>query len=350
MTEELLFLGDFYYDYPDMESDIEEIANRIRERDCKTILNLEGGLGSSEEQKIRKRGPNLKCHDGMLTVLRRLYTEGVCLSNNHMMDFGPQGLENTLQQLDAEGIAHTGAGRNLEEAVTPFFVTVGDLSVAILNFGWDVEETVYSDETTPGCSPRKKEVILESVVSAKEQSDKVVVCMHWGFEYNRLPMPYDIDLAHSMIDKGADLIIGHHPHNIQPMEVYKGKRIYYSLGNFYFSSRRKRFTRVFKEAVTNQCDYGLLVYWDPEQDSFSEQLILYDHKTDSSSLQKLRKGILEDISGIDYMGNAYRNEAKRRKLKINPVLGTDEKENKRLLDILFFRYRVRRLIKKIIRK
>ena len=66
---------------------------------------------------------------------------------------------------------------------------------------------------------------------------KIATIFHWGFEYNTVPMPLDIKFSHSCIEAGADLIIGHHPHVMQPMEKWRGKEIYYSLGNFYFSSR-----------------------------------------------------------------------------------------------------------------
>lgn len=141
--------------------------------------------------------------------------------------------------------------------------------------------------SAPRCALRDPEVVLSAIGEAKEKCDLVVVCIHWGFEYNRLPMPLDIDLAHKAIDAGADLIIGHHPHCVQPKEIFKEKPIYYSLGNFYFSRRRSRFTKKFDEPVPNQSDYRCMVLYNAGTGSCEESLICYDHENDCSSIKQV---------------------------------------------------------------
>ena len=174
-----------------------------------------------------------------------------------------------------KAIKHAGAGVTLEEALKPFVIDTGTIKTAFLSFGWDVEETRYASGHSADCAPRDKDVILREVRAAKKMYDRVVVCMHWGFEFNRYPMPYDIDLAHATIDAGADLIIGNHPHCVQPYEEYHGKTIFYSLGNFYFGSKRDMFTKVFPERITNQPDYGILVIYEPGSGMTDTRLIVY---------------------------------------------------------------------------
>lgn len=161
------------------------------------------------------------------------------------MDYGEQALKDTIEILDENNILHTGAGETLAEAVKPLILQLDNQKVIVQNFGWDIEETVYATETTSGGAPRIEKLILEHTVKIRDlyKDATIVNVYHWGFEYNLYPMPLDIELAHSSINSGCDLIIGHHPHNIQPYENYKGKDIYYSLGNFYFASRRSNFKR-----------------------------------------------------------------------------------------------------------
>ena len=119
----LLWLGDFYYDYDYVSNDIEKLSKWIHDNNYKTILNLEGSLDSSIYTKIDKRGPNLSSNIISIEVLKKLNVIGVSLANNHMMDFGEEGLSNTIKLLDENNILHTGAGKNVEEALKPMIIT-----------------------------------------------------------------------------------------------------------------------------------------------------------------------------------------------------------------------------------
>ena len=352
MKQKIVFLGDLFYDYDYIAEDMQKIASWIKENNYVTIVNLEGVICNSHSTgvPIKKRGPNLHGTKTTIDVLKALNVKGVCLANNHMMDFGKEGLEYTIECLDSAGIKHTGAGKNIKEALKPMEIEVNNQKVRIFNYGWDVEETVYAKENLSGCAPRINKLVIETINDNSQDVDKKVVCMHWGFEYNRLPMPYDIDLAHTMIYQNIDLIIGHHPHNIQPKEDFENSRIYYSLGNFYFGSRRSRYKRIFKENIKNQSDYGLIVIWDIENGTFEEKYIVYDHEKKESSLSDYEEYILENISNVDYNGRNYYKSAKKRKLKINPILGTDELKNKQKIQVLYNRYKFRAFIKKLIRR
>lgn len=352
MKEKLLFLGDLYYDYPQIVDDIDQISNWIHVNGYKVVLNLEGAIkNTARGTAITKRGPNLASHSTVIDVLKKLNVVGVTLANNHLMDFGEELLNNTVHLLDEESIGHAGAGRNLKEALAPFGVMIDGVNIGILSFGWDVEETVYATATYAGCAPRDTELILNSVKEATKVYEQVIVYMHWGFEYNRLPMPYDVNLAHQMIDAGASLIIGSHPHCIQPLEIYHGKKIYYSLGNFYFAGRRDRYTKRFRETIANQSDYGLMVGYDVREGDTVVHGICYSHGTKQSVvMEAIDSNILQDITGFETNCDEYVKEAGKRKLNVNPILTMDKKKNRRQLQFLFLRYKLKALAKKILRR
>lgn len=339
----LLFLGDLFYDYDFISEDIENLSNWIKQNDFQTVINLEGVV-PGDAKPVKKRGPNLASNGIVIEVLRKLNTVGVCLANNHAMDFGWEGLLNTINLLNANGIKYVGAGQCIEQAISPMIVD----GAAILNFGWDVEETVYATGYSGGCAPRTDDIILSAVEQARSSAARVIVCIHWGFEYNRLPMPYDVELAHRILEAGADLIIGTHPHCVQPRETYGGKHVYYSLGNFYFAGRRKSFTKRFHEKVDNQSDYGAMVAYDTAKELSREWLIRYDLVSESSLVLPLDESVLEDITGINYLSWYYLNEVKKRKQNINPVLSTDEKQNAKALRRLFCIYKTKAVVKKLL--
>lgn len=347
----ILWLGDFFYDYNHIASDIEEISTWIKKNNFKTILNLEGCIYNKKKNPIEKRGPNLSSSTLTIDVLKKLNVIGVCLANNHIMDFGDLGLKETIEILDKNNIMHTGAGKNLEAALKPMIINIEGIECAVINFGWNIEETVYADNKTYGCAPRDEKLILKEVEKLKKRYSKVIISIHWGFEYNRLPMPYDIDLAHKLIDNGVELIIGHHPHCVQPKEEYNNGHIYYSLGNFYFSSRRKRFSKIFNESIPNQCDYGLAVTYNLEKKECQEFLIYYNRKKDNTEIKEITNNlILENLNDYEYLSPKYLKLSKQRKENINPILIINENKNYRMIKQLFLKYRIKKCIKKILKK
>lgn len=344
----ILWLGDFFYDYSYIRSDIKEMKEYIDKEDCQIILNLEGPICEKrKEKKIEKRGPNLASNEKAVDALKELNTIAVCLSNNHMMDFGKYGLSETIKILKNNDIHYFGAGEDIEEAIQG--IEIEDYYV--ISFGWNVEETVYAEKRTPGCAPRKKETIVKRVRELANNGRKVIVCLHWGFEYNRYPMPYDIDLAHSIIDSGAEMIIGHHPHCVQPFEIYNGKKIYYSLGNFYFSSKRKEFNKKFHEKIKNQSDYGLGVVWDTGKNETKEIMIKYNKEDDTSKIiTNVDKNILRDITNVNYDSKKYYRLAKENKNNSTPILTNEKKKNEKKIKKLYGKYKLKKIIKKILER
>jgi len=164
----------------------------------------------------------------------------VTLANNHVLDYGLEGLKNTLQVLDSIGLAHCGAGLNLEQAQRPAIIERNGYRVAFLGYSLTFPEEFWATRTSGGTNyPRN---LPANIAHADSLGDFIVVTFHWGAEGSNYPKDYQIYFAHLAIDCGADLVIGHHPHVLQGLEIYKNRLIAYSLGNFSFSSYSRRST------------------------------------------------------------------------------------------------------------
>jgi poly-gamma-glutamate synthesis protein (capsule biosynthesis protein) len=158
----------------------------------------------------------------------------VSLGNNHIRDAGARGIVETIANLDARGIAHGGAGRNLAEARRPAMLDAGGATVAIL--GYDTIAKGYAAAADrAGSAQLSAAVVREDVAAAREAgADLVIVFPHWGTEYDATPFSSQRTLAHAVIDAGADMVIGNHAHWAGAMEIYEGRPIWYALGNFVF--------------------------------------------------------------------------------------------------------------------
>lgn len=161
------------------------------------------------------------------------------LANNHILDYEEEALLEMLDRLDAAGIAHTGAGRNLEEASRPTLLEANDLRIAVLAFtdnepGWAATEerpgTNYLPATT---DPEHFRRVVQGIGKARKLgADLVLVSNHWGPNMRERPTRQFQQFARATIDAGADLYLGHSAHIIQGIEVYQGKPIFYDAGDF----------------------------------------------------------------------------------------------------------------------
>ncbi len=180
------------------------------------ILNLEGPITTSEvgQDKIY----NFKFDPIVTDILSQNNFNLVNLANNHIYDYYSKGVEDTFHHLKTAGVEHFG-GMKLEDSYT--IKSVGDKKIAFVGI----------DETT---RPIKLDNFYPLLQKLKSENDFVFVNIHWGYEYDKLPSKFQEDIGHSLIDNGADVVIGHHPHVVQSVEVYKNGVIFYSLGNFIF--------------------------------------------------------------------------------------------------------------------
>ena len=200
------------------------------------FANLENPVGiRGTPHPIQNPHVTFCCHPDTLQILKNLAVTVVSLANNHMLDYGPVTLAETLEYLDAAGIRHAGAGRNYEEANRPLFLEVNGRKVAILAYVFLYSaSTEMATRTRAGVSDHRIRNILPRIRELVRQGNQVLVSVHWGIEYSFYPLPYQMAQARQMIDAGAAMIIGHGPHYLQGIETYRGGKIIYSLGNCIF--------------------------------------------------------------------------------------------------------------------
>jgi poly-gamma-glutamate synthesis protein (capsule biosynthesis protein) len=169
----------------------------------------------------------------LMPVLDQAGIDGVTLGNNHILDAGTTGLDETMGHLDDAGIAHAGAGMDLAEAREPMIFDVGGTKIGALSYmGVPSYDWAWATETAPGTAPLVRNVMERDIKRLRPKVDLVVVLPHWGIEYMATPEPGQVDLAHAAIDAGADMVIGGHAHWPKGIEMYEGKPIYYGVGNF----------------------------------------------------------------------------------------------------------------------
>lgn len=206
-------------------------------------------------------------------VLESAGFDVVSLANNHILDYGEDALDDTVTHLSLVNIKHCGAGKDLEAARTPAVVRVGDTRIAFLSYVWSgtLPGTQFFEVGRPGSgcvmlhthekgalSEESAEILAEDLRAARALADFVIVSVHWGIERMHRPRPWQRKLARIMIDSGADVIIGHHPHVLQGIELYNGKPIMYSLGNFVFPSIRDANNDSCIALLTLESGYGFL--------------------------------------------------------------------------------------------
>lgn len=225
--------------------DYERIFGDIKQVFANTdfnIVNFETTIPEAEARPIEKIGPNLSSHLNAVSALKWAGINVVTLANNHACDFGPQSLLHTIEQLDRAEIAHVGAGRNLDEANNILYINKHSETLAIINCC--EHEFGIASATEAGTNPLDPIRQYNSIIKARENADYVLAIVHGGAEGFQLPTPRMQDTYRFFVDAGADAVINHHQHCFSGIEVYKGKPIYYGLGNFIFDypTRTKQWT------------------------------------------------------------------------------------------------------------
>jgi hypothetical protein len=228
--------GDFYLSTlsPDKNYFSKEILEVFINSDF-NVINLESPVASKKENKILKDGPNMSGSPYTFSYLNKIRTNLVTLANNHIMDYGDQGLSDTLKGCHANSISYVGAGMSLEEAKRPILYKYFQTRISILNFTENEFSTPYENE--PGANPLNIIDNIRQIREAKKISDLVIVIIHGGHEMYHLPSPRMVTQYRFYAENGASVIVGHHTHCISGFEVHQDVPIFYGLGNFLFTER-----------------------------------------------------------------------------------------------------------------
>jgi poly-gamma-glutamate capsule biosynthesis protein CapA/YwtB (metallophosphatase superfamily) len=215
------------------------------------FVNLECPLSDKGTRKVAKEY-TFRGRPALAQGLMSAGIDVVSLANNHTLDYGPAALLDTIARLDDAGVAHAGAGADAAAAQAPALLISPAGVVAVLAFTEIIPGGFSATGKQPGVNATTpdREKLLAAIASAKKKADFVIVSFHWGTEYTERANEDQRRLAHQAIDAGADLVLGHHPHVIQGLELYHDKLIAYSLGDFVFDHYSRKTGEAFVLQVT----------------------------------------------------------------------------------------------------
>jgi len=192
-----------------------------------------------------------------VSLLKEMGVDLALLANNHVFDYGKESILDTFTTLEDAGIAYFGAGRNLDEAMKPYYVEIDGITIAFVAASRAEKNkmTPQATETEPGILRcYDTELFLEVIKEADANADLVIACVHWGTEYSTVLEEAQLSTGKLYLDAGADAVIGSHSHCLQGMEYYDGKPIVYSLGNFWFN-RKSLDTMLLELRITGEQEH-----------------------------------------------------------------------------------------------
>jgi poly-gamma-glutamate synthesis protein (capsule biosynthesis protein) len=207
-------------------------APQLRDADF-TIGNLEcpiATVGKPLESKIF----SFRADPRVVPLLKGRF-DALAVANNHSGDYGKEAFLETLEHLERAGIRYFGGGRDLASAHAPLWIDQQGLRVAVLSYNEFKPRSFEAGADHPGIAWSEDSQVISDIRAAHAAgADLVIPFMHWGWEREPEPSARQRQLARTMIDAGAAAVVGGHPHVTQGAEVYRGKPIIYSLGNFVF--------------------------------------------------------------------------------------------------------------------
>lgn len=237
----LSFLGDISLNdsyvelYKNMINPFKVLQPLLNNKDY-VIGNLEC-IAKGEKGENQRKKPRLTTTIETLNYLNYINLKVATLAHNHIYDQLEDGFLKTTAFLKKNNIQFMGAGTSVENAQKPLILSKNDIAIGLLNYVTSDTNPKLPDDALVYLNYFDIEKVNNDIADLKKSSDHIVVILHWGgrVEGNLYPDFEQPEIAKKLIDFGADLIIGHHSHTFQPFEVYKGKHIFYSLGNFCFS-------------------------------------------------------------------------------------------------------------------
>ncbi len=308
----LLFVGDFsvqcrskkvFEDHQKAYQALKEVKDVC---DCHdfSIVNFESPITNSDF-KILKDGPSLKNPSNSVDVLKAIGFNVMMLANNHIKDYGNKGIHDTINICLQKNIKYVGAGINIDEARKPLVLEHGGTKVGLIN----VCESEYSIASLeePGTNPIDEVNLFYDINELKNKVGHIIVCIHGGREHYQLPTPRMKKLYRYIIDLGADMVVNHHQHCYSGYEIYKGKPIFYGLGNFYFDNIGKK-RSIWNEGLMLSVDLEANLRWQliPIEQCASEPNVkILSYESVRNELQKLNSIIEDDkLLGLSFISEA----------------------------------------------
>jgi poly-gamma-glutamate synthesis protein (capsule biosynthesis protein) len=216
--------GDFNFAFANIKNDLKKYDLLVG--------NLEGPVSDKGIDKHDLY--SFRMDPQILPVLKDLGFGVLSIANNHIDNWGLSAIEDTISRLSSSGIQVVGGGMNSQESYAPVIINTKGLKIALLSFSEFGAGQYESGTSTAGISVISEQALKRGIELARKSADIVVVIFHFGEEYKNTPTEYQKKYAHMAVSLGANLVVGHHPHIVEPIEYYKNTYIAYSLGNFIF--------------------------------------------------------------------------------------------------------------------
>ena len=229
------------------------LEEKIKSHDFR-IANWEAPIIEKEDIPTLKAGPSIFQDESYHHILDKEIFNIYSLANNHIMDYGQDAFEKTMHILNQKNLT-TGANITYQAAYTPLIIEKNNLKIAIVACGEYQFGGLKSRENSKGYAWIFSSELRKSVRDLKGKVDFIVLLPHAGLEMVELPLPEWRECYKELIDLGADLIVASHPHVIQPRELYNGKYIYYSLGNFLFNVESQKNNFMWNSSLNISCNF-----------------------------------------------------------------------------------------------
>lgn len=197
------------------------------------IANLEGGI--SCDTQVTTRSNKVFNDASVIDYLKEMNVKVVSLANNHLCDISTSP-QYTMDLLSRNEILFCGAGEDSKHAARPAYFREDGQEYLVFSFGWHVIDCECARDSKPGVNRLTDQHVFDSIAKGKELHPEasIILFLHWDYELEVYPMPMHRQLAHQAIERGADAVIGTHPHCVQGIEIFRGAPIVYSLGNWLF--------------------------------------------------------------------------------------------------------------------
>jgi hypothetical protein len=209
------------------------LKDRIKNSDI-SICNLEGPIINQESKRIPKAGPHVFQSENTIKILKESGFGVFSLANNHIYDYGDEGLKNTLKEIGKYDGIFVGAGNSFEEAYEPRVIDINGIKIGLVALSECQFGCLSEDDDRSGYAWINHSSVNQIISELRKTADMVIVLSHAGVEEMPIPIKEWRRRYREFCDLGADIVIGHHPHVIQGFERYCNSSIYYSTGNFYF--------------------------------------------------------------------------------------------------------------------
>ena len=259
----------------------DNLVNLIKSADY-SLVNFESPIIEKDFRSIKKCGPNLSCTADAADAIKYAGFTAVTMANNHILDYGTDGLYKSIECCKNVGLDVVGVGNNLHEAERTLYIEKASKTLAIINCC--EHEFSIATTTSGGANPLNPIRQYYCIQEARKQADYVLVIVHGGHEHYQLPSPRMQETYRFFVDAGADAVVNHHQHCYSGYESYNGKPIFYGLGNFCFD---------YNGAPTQKWTEGYMVEIDFDAD-ITFRIYPYCQYGDEATINLLAENAFDD--------------------------------------------------------